>query len=130
MLLNLASISKELLAHNNNITVTVFKMHQELSNRNKFCFHIFFRDLNHGLLEDDMSVPTNGCSFASYRQNVDADMCMAILIFDGIKWEFAAMPYRTRDVAEQLGDLVNSNLDGEIHNLHTTLQQRVHPCER
>ena len=60
-----------------------------------------------------MSVPTNGCSFASYRQNVDADMCMAILIFDGIKWEFAAMPYRMRDVAEQLGDLVNSNLDGD-----------------
>ena len=31
-------------------------------------------------------------------------MCMAILIFDGEKWEYAAMPYRTRDVAEQLGD--------------------------
>ena len=60
-----------------------------------------------------MSIPTNGCAFASYRQNVDADMCMAILIFDGVKCEFAAMPYRSRDVAEQLGDLVNSNLDAD-----------------
>ena len=89
-------------------------MHQELSNRNKFCFHIFFRDLPHGLLEDGMSVPTNGCAFASYKQNVDADMCMAILIFGGVKWEFAAMPCRSRDVAEQLGDLVDSNLDADI----------------
>ena len=60
-----------------------------------------------------MSVPTNSRSFASYRQNVDPDMCMAILIFNGLEWEFAAMPYRKRDVAEQLGDLVNSD-DDEI----------------
>ena len=39
---------------------------------------------------------------------------MAILIFNGIEWEFAAMPYRKRDVAEQLGDLVNSDDDQEI----------------
>ena len=89
-------------------------MHQELSNRNKFCFHIFFRDHANVVLDDDISVPTNKCAFASYKQNADADMCMAILIFDGVKWEYAAMPYRSRDVAEQLGDLVDSNVDPDI----------------
>ena len=64
-----------------------------------------------------MSVPTNGRSFASFRQNVDPDMCMAILIFNGMEWEFAAMPYRNRDVAEQLGDLVNSEDDDEIQEV-------------
>ena len=63
-----------------------------------------------------MCVPTNGRSFASFRQNVDPDMCMALLIFNGIEWEFAAMPYRNRDVAEQLGDLVN---DDEIQEVQS-----------
>ena len=53
-------------------------MHFLQSNLN-VVFILFLRDLNHGLLEDDMSVPTNGRSFASFRQNVDPDMCMALL---------------------------------------------------
>ena len=65
-------------------------------------FSYFFRD-NSVPLDPMLFVPTNGCSFATFKQNVDADMCMAVLLFDGEKWEYAAMPYRTRDVAEQLG---------------------------
>ena len=65
-----------------------------------------------------MSVPTNGRSFASWKQNVDPDMCMAILIFNGMEWEFAAMPYRRRDVAEQLGDLFTCE-DDEIQTVQS-----------